>query len=88
MPYLLHQHPMALLTPANPRMECEKNQINNTLQSILDEDVPYLIVVKILPLKKQGICSKRLLCIFLCVFYILYIFNLQYPEELETTLFY
>ena len=30
VPYLLHKHPMALLTPANhPRMECEKNQINN-----------------------------------------------------------
>ena len=44
-PYLLHQHPMALLTPANhPRMECEK--VNNSFESILDEDVPYSIVVK------------------------------------------
>ena len=47
MPYLLHEHPMALLTPANhPRMECEKTQINNSFESILDEDVPYSIVVK------------------------------------------
>ena len=45
MPYLLHQHPMALLTPVNhPRMEYEK--INNSFESILNEDVPYSIVVK------------------------------------------
>ena len=42
---------------------------------------------KILPLKKQGICSKHLLCIFLCFLYII-IFNLQYPEKLETIFFY
>ena len=48
MPYLLHEHPMALLAPANhPRiMECEKTQMNNSFESILDEDVPYSIVVK------------------------------------------
>ena len=27
-------------------MESEKTQINNTFESILDEDVPYSIVVK------------------------------------------
>ena len=38
--YLLHGHLLALLAPANhPRMEREKTQINNSLESILDEDV-------------------------------------------------
>ena len=38
---------MALLAPANHlRMQCEKTQINNSFESILDEDVPYSIVVR------------------------------------------
>ena len=38
---------MELLAPVNHlRMECEKTQINNSFESILDEDVPYSIVVK------------------------------------------
>ena len=38
---------MALLAPANHlRMECEKTHIKNSLESIVDEDVPYSIVVK------------------------------------------
>ena len=40
MPYLLHEDPTELLIPANhPRTKCEKTQI-------LDEDVPYSIVVE------------------------------------------
>ena len=47
VPYLLHEHPVALLAPANHlRMEREKTQIKNSFESILDEDVPYSIVVK------------------------------------------
>ena len=47
VPYLLHEHPMALLAPTNhPQMKCEKTQINNCFGSTLDEDVPYSIVVK------------------------------------------
>ena len=76
MPYLLHEHPMALLAPANhPRiMEYEKTQMNNSFESILDEDVPYSTVVENITAEETiGICSKRLQCIFFFVFlYIIY----------------
>ena len=91
MPYLLHEHPMALLAPANhPRiMECEKTQMNHSFESILDEDVPYSIVVKNITAEETtGICSKCLQCIFLYIYiYILYI-QLQYPKKLEATFLY
>ena len=39
VPYLLHEDPMALLGNGNhPRIKCEKTQINNSLESILNED--------------------------------------------------
>ena len=42
--YLLHEHPVPLLAPTNhPQMECEKTEVNNSFESILDEDVPYSI---------------------------------------------
>ena len=44
---LLHEDPVALLTPTNhPQIKCEKPQLNNLFESILDEDVPYSIVLK------------------------------------------
>ena len=55
--------PMALLPPTNhPRMECEKTQINNSFESILDEDVQYSIVVKNITARRnkgyvQSICN-------------------------------
>ena len=88
MPYLLHEHPMELLAPVNhPRMECEKTQINNSFESILDEDLPYSVAVKNITAEEARVCSKRLQCIFLCVIFIYYISNLQYPEKLEATFF-
>ena len=87
MPYLLHEHPMALLTPANhPRMECEKTQINNSFESILDEDVPYSIVVKNITAEETRDMFKAFAMYFF-MFFLYYIFNLQYPEKLETTFF-
>ena len=87
MPYLLHEYPMALLTPANhPRMECEKTQINNSFESILDEDVPYTMVVKNNTTAETRDMFKTFAMHFL-MFFIYYIFNLQYPEKLETTCF-
>ena len=42
--YLLHEHPVPLLAPTNnPSMKCEKTEVNNSFESILDEDVPYSI---------------------------------------------
>ena len=38
MAYLLHEDPMALLAPTN--------HLNNAFESILDDDVPYSIVVE------------------------------------------
>ena len=47
MPYLLHDYQMTLLASTNhPRMECEKTQIKNTFESMLDENIPYSIAVK------------------------------------------
>ena len=42
--YLLHEHPVSLLAPTNnPSMKCEKTEVNNSFESILDEDVPCCI---------------------------------------------
>ena len=47
MAYLLHEDPMALLAPTNqPGFICEKIHLNNAFESILDDDVPYSIVVE------------------------------------------
>ena len=75
MPYLLHEHPMALLAPTNhPRIKCEKIQINNMFESIQDEDVPYLIVVENITAEETGDMFKAFALQFLRVFlFILYI---------------
>ena len=68
MPYLLHEDPMALPAPTNhTRKKCEKTQINNSFESILDEDVPYSIVVKNITAEERKICSKRLQCFFIYI---------------------
>ena len=47
MPYLLPEDPAALLALANhPRTKCEKTEIDNSIELILDEDIPYSIVVE------------------------------------------
>ena len=77
VPYLLHEHPMALLAPTNHlRMECEKAQLNNSFESILDADVPYSIVVKNITVGETRDMFKALAVHFF-VFFIYYIFNLQ-----------
>ena len=72
--YLLHEHPLALLAPTNHlRMESEKTQINNSFQSILDEDVPYSIVVKNITVEETRDMFKAFATHFFMFFYILYI---------------
>ena len=74
VPYLLHEHPMVLLTPANhPRMECLKTQVNNSFESILDEDVPYSILVKNITAEETRDMLKAFaMHFFMCFLYIIY----------------
>ena len=74
VPYLLHEHPMALLAPANHlQMECEKTQINNSFETILDEDVPYSMVVKNNTAEETRDMFKAFaMHFFMCFLYIIY----------------
>ena len=72
MPYLSHGYQMKYLAPTNhPRMEWEKNQINNTFKSILDEDVLYLIVVKNIIAEETRDMFKAVAIDFVVFLYIL-----------------
>ena len=68
MPYLLHEDPMAGLAPTNqPRIKCEKIQLNDLFESIFDEDVPYSIVVENITIEETRDMLKAftmLLCAF------------------------
>ena len=74
--YLLYEHPVPLLAPTNhPQIKCEKNEVNNSFDSILDEDVRYSIQSqsKILPLKRRGGYDQSVCNIFFVfVMYIIY----------------
>ena len=62
---------MALLAPTNHlRMECEKSQLNNSFESILDEDVPYSIVVKNITAEETRDMFKVFAVHFFMFFYI------------------
>ena len=64
-----------------------KNQLNNSFESILDEDVPYSIVLENITAEETRDMFKAfamLLCIFFFFTYF-YIFNLEYPKKLEAT---
>ena len=71
MPYLLHEHPMALLAPNNhPRVKCEKTQFD----SIQDEDVPYSIAVENITAEETGDIFKAFALHFLCAYIYIYIY--------------
>ena len=53
-------------------MECEKTQIKNSFESILDEDVPYSIVVKNITAEETRDMLKAF-AMHVFIFYILYI---------------
>ena len=75
MPYLLHKDPVALPTPTNhPRMKCEKTQINNSFESILDEDVPYSIVVKNITAEERMDMFKAFAMHFFMLYIYIYIY--------------
>ena len=72
---------MELLAPVNHlRMECEKTQINNSFESILDEDVPYSIVAKNITAEETKDMFKAFAMHVSCFFYILYI-QFAVPEK-------
>ena len=78
MPYLLHEHSMALLAPTNhPRIKCEKTQINNLFESIQDEDVPYSIVVETITTEETGDMFQAFALHFFCVFFIYIIYSIR-----------
>ena len=69
VPYLLHEDPMALLAPTNhPRIKCEKAQLNNSLGSILEKDVPYSIVAENVTAEETRDVFKALTMLFMCFF--------------------
>ena len=69
-------------------MECEKTQIKNSLESIVDEDVPYSIVVQNITAEEAKDMFKAFaMHFFISCFFIYYIFNLQYLKKLEVTFF-
>ena len=79
---LLREDPFALVAPTNqPRIKCEKLQLSNTFESIIEEDVQFSVVVEhnvIIETKDFVKAFKMMLCAF-------YIFNLEYPKKLEAT---
>ena len=73
VPYLLHDYQITLLAPTNhPRIECEKNQVNNTFESILDEDAPYSNVVKNITSEETRDMFKAFEMDFFVFLYIIY----------------
>ena len=76
MPYLLHEDPMAFPAPSNhPRIKCEKTQINNSFESILDEDVPYSILVKNIT-TEETMDMFKVLAMHLFMFFIYIIYSI------------
>ena len=69
MPDLLHEDPMELCAPTNhPRINCEKTHLNNSFESILDEDVPSSIVVKNITVEETMDMLKTFAMLFMCSF--------------------
>ena len=73
---------MALFAPTNqPRIKCEKIQLHNSFDKILDEDVRYSVAVENITVEETRDMVKAFVML-LCVFYI---FNLEYPKKLKVT---
>ena len=71
---------MALFAPTNqPQIKCEKIQLNNSFDKILDEGVRYSVAVENITVGETRDMVKAF-AMLLCVFYI---FNLEYPKKLE-----
>ena len=78
-PYLLHEDLLTLLAPSkHSRIKCEKTQINNSFESILDKDVPYSIVVENITAEETRDMFKAFPMHFSCTFlYIYIIYSIQ-----------
>ena len=76
--YLLHENPVALLAPTNhPQIKCEKPHLNNLFELILDEDLPYSIVLENITAEETRDMFKAFAMLFMCFFYI-FLINLEY----------
>ena len=76
--YLLHEDPMALLVLTNEsRNKCEKIQLSNSFESILDEDVKYSIVFDYITTEE----TRNIFKVFAMLLYVFYIFNLEYLKK-------
>ena len=78
MPYLLHEDLMVLLAHIiHPGIKSEKTQINNSFESIRDEDVPYSIVVENITAVETRDLFKAFAMLFTCF---LYVFLYKKPD--------
>ena len=88
MPYLLHKDPMTLLAPISyPRIDCEKTQINNSTESILNEDVPYSIAVENITAEETRDMFKAFAMLFVCFFYIFLYIQFGASEKCEANFY-
>ena len=62
-----------MLLPTIHEWNVKKTQINNTFESILDEDIPYSIVVKNITAEETRDMFKAFAMDFFVFFYTLYI---------------
>ena len=83
--YLLDEDPVTLLASTNqPRIKCEKIYLNNSFESILDEDVQYSMLVENITAEETRDMFNAF-AMLLYVFMYFCIFNLEYPRKLEAT---
>ena len=68
VPCLLREDPMAFLAPTNPpRIKCEKIQLSNSFESILDADVRYSHAVENISVG-ETLNTFKVFVIFVCFF--------------------
>ena len=71
--YLLHEDPMALLVLTNEsRSKCEKIQLSNSFESILDEDVKYSIVFDYITTEE----TRNIFKVFAMLLYVFFIYSI------------
>ena len=71
VPYVLAEDPMALFAPTNqPRVKCEKTQLKNSFDKILDEDVRYSVAVESIIVGETDGYGQSVCTAFMFILYI------------------